>query len=348
MKIVTNSEGIFDIGVIGIGEQSWDNLLPALAVNEAFNITAVSDIDRNKREIAARNYGATPYPDHATLLREHSVDVLVVASQPQVHYEVLKSAIPEGIPTFVEKPPALDISQLYSLANLNQKHKTPTAVGLNFNFAEPVNFLKGLIEDEGFGEIECIKICHMGDKPTNTMWGLPTISKSFLLSQAIHPLGLLFSLGKPSGEFDPCIHSYSNEYGVTFNVNMVLSQVGSGAKFTADLLTKSSAPFFQWELKITSTKGVIVNINSLFEIEVYSHCGYNDFIKKRKWWRETWKPSPLSGGYERNGYALQFNDFVNHIMDGTDSAASIEAMVPVYELMEAMDSSLKHSDVVVA
>ena len=48
-----------NVAVIGVGEQSWNNLLPSLSVMKHVNLKAVCDIDRGAADTAARNYGAT-------------------------------------------------------------------------------------------------------------------------------------------------------------------------------------------------------------------------------------------------------------------------------------------------
>jgi predicted dehydrogenase len=51
------------VAVIGIGEQGWDNILPSLAQIKTISTVATCDIDKNKADLAARNYGAKSYCD---------------------------------------------------------------------------------------------------------------------------------------------------------------------------------------------------------------------------------------------------------------------------------------------
>jgi len=290
----------YNVGVIGLGEQTWNNLLPSLAILPYVDIGAVCDIDEGKSNIAARNYGATAYQGFADMIDCEKLDAVIVASHPDIHKQVLQITIPRGIPTFIEKPPTLETRDLHHLIELNKEFETTTAVGLNFSFTEPMQFLKGLMKSDEFGDIEHLQVSHYGNKPDSPIWGLESLSKSFLLSQAIHPLGLILDMGEMSNK-SPEVSVHKNDVGVLYDVSMMLKSK-KGNLFNANLLTCSTAPFFDWELQMISSTGIRVKVNSLWEIKVYSRKQGSPLISNRKWWRDTWKPSPLSGGFKRNGY----------------------------------------------
>jgi predicted dehydrogenase len=334
---------ITNVGVIGLGEQGWDNLLPSIAVLKNANIQAVCDLDSEKCMTAARNYGAKQYGNYMEMLDTEKLDAVVVASHPSVHKAVLETTIARGVPTFVEKPPTLYTNELNELIQLNSAYQTITAVGLNFSFTEPIKFLKTMMKKSEFGHLEYVRVSHYGNKPTDVMWGLNSLPRSFLLSQAIHPLGLIFDLGQPTSD-TPLIRAYKNSEGMLFNVNMQLTD-RNNRKFTAELLTCSTSPFFEWQLQIISNKGVMVNINSLWEIEVYSQHRSNPMIDNQKWWRDIWKPSPLSGGFKRNGYEHQFASFFESIKSKTANGTSLERMIPIYNLMDAMEKNCERQEV---
>ncbi len=328
---------LFNVGVIGLGEQGWDNLLPSLAMMREANIKAVCDLNTSRRALAARNYGAAPYKNYLEMLDQERLDAVIVASHPAVHTAVLQTTLVRGIPTFIEKPPTLSTVELCDLIDLNRAYKTPTAVGLNFSFTDPVLFVKNMMAKPEFGNLTYLRICHYGNKPTGTMWGLDSKARSFLLSQAIHPLGLVFDLGRPTDD-QPVIHAYDGRAGLLIDVHMRLAD-RRGHTFTAELLTTSSSPFFEWELQLISDKGVMVNINSLWEVEVYSQHRSNPMIENQKWWRDMWRPSPLSGGFKRNGYQNQFAAFLANSTAKRTSHTSIENMVPLYTLMDEMEEA---------
>lgn len=327
----------FDVGVIGVGEQGWDNLLPSLAINKNANIKAVCDLDTERCEVAARNYGARPYGNFKEMLAHEQLDAVVVASHPKVHAAVLRETIPKGIATFVEKPPTLTTAELYELIDLNKQHQTITAIGLNFSFTDAVKFVKELMHKPEFGSLDYVRVCHYGNKPDGTLWGVDSRARSFLLSQAIHPLGLLFDLGDEYAA-KQLIHAHHNDAGFLFNLTTELVDK-NGRPFTAELLTSSTSPFFEWQLQLISDRGTMVQINSLWEVQIYSKHRNNTMIDNNKWWRDIWRPSPLSGGFKRNGYEHQFTAFFDAIAMQTANDMSIEQMVPIYKMIDSMEEA---------
>jgi len=229
----------------------------------------------------------------------------------------------------------LSTQELDELIALNEQYKTVTAVGLNFSFTEPVQFIKAMMQRPEFGSLQYLRVCHYGNKPDQPMWGLDTLSRSFLLSQAIHPLGLFYDLGKDLGD-EPLIHAHSSDAGLLFNVTTQLESK-NGGRFTAELLTSSTSPFFEWQMQLISDTGVMINVNSLWEVEVYSKLRENALIDNQKWWRDMWRPSPLSGGFKRNGYQHQFSAFFDNIRANKTNGTAIERMKPIYALMDKME-----------
>lgn len=56
----------------------------------------------------------------------------------------------------------------------------------------------------------------------------------------------------------------------------------------------------------------------------------------------TWRPSPLSGGFKRNGYEHQFAAFFEDIACDRRGPTSIEHMLPLYELMDRIEATATH------
>ena len=327
-----------NIGVIGLGEQSWDNLLPSLANIKNANIAAVCDINDTRLEAPMRNYGAKGYKDYSEMLARENLDALVVASYPAVHEAVLREALPRHIPTFIEKPPTLTTGALLDIITLN-KEKVITAVGLNFGFADPVQSIKSIMGKPEFGDLQYVRACHYSNKPKDPLWGLPSGCRSFLLAQAIHPIGLLSEFGTFSDQ--PNIYVDGNNKGMIFRVaqNAIDKK---GHVFAMELVTCSVAPFFEWQLEVIGSGGVIIKVNSLWEIEVYSQHSNRTLLDSSKWWRDTWHPSPVSGGYRRSGYTNQLEMFFETITNpggNTDNIRTLEDMLPIYKLMDAMENT---------
>lgn len=330
------------VAVVGIGEQSWDNILPSLAQISSISTVATCDIDENKADLAARKYGAKSYYDYRSMIQNEELDAIIVASYPNVHYEIAKFALEKGIAVFVEKPPTFTLEELNDLIHSN-KHNVTTGVGLNFNYAETVNIFDKLSEKKDFGKIKYLSISHYGNKPKEPIWGLKSTIKSFLLAQAIHPIGFMTKYGE---NIKSCDIKTINENNNLFVSGNFLLENSNGDQVIANLTTGSMSPHFMWRVELITDKSIIIRINSLWEFEIFDNNKTTNLIDKTKRWKDVWNPSPLSNGYSRTGYLNQFSNFFDCIETGKPFASSLEKLIPVYEILNLLEKELlKHENI---
>lgn len=326
------------IAVIGVGEQAWTNLVPSLATIPNVRIDWVCDTDPVARSRAAEKLKAVQFGSVEELLGAVTPDALIVASTPTVHQRVLEMAIPRGIPTFVEKPPTLTTSGLQQLLRLNRTSGTPTRVGLNFSYSEPVQIALQAMQDAAFGNLAYMRINHLNNKPDQPLWLQNNHRRDFLLSQVIHALGVVFEAGAPASD-DEHFTAYDSQVGVLMSLNKQFVSRRSGNPFTFELVASSSAPFFDWSLQAISDNGSMITINSLLEIEISTQGVTHPLGVGPKWWRSSWRPSPVSTGHRRNGFTLQFESFLNDKTSHAQMAPNLAACLPMYELMDRMEAA---------
>lgn len=330
------------VALIGIGEQGWDNILPSLAQIPSISTVATCDIDKQKSDLAARKYGAKSYYDYNTLFEKEKLDAVIVASFPEVHYEVAKISISKGISVFVEKPPTYTTHELEELIELASKQeRLVTGVGLNFNYAEALNIVDEFCRKEDFGKIKYISVSHYGNKPKSPIWNLDSVVKSFLLAQAIHPIGLLTKYGKLVKSSD--IKTFKNGSDLFVSGNFLLENE-KGEQVIGSLTTGNMSPHFMWRIELITDKSMVVRINSLWELEVYDGNKTTKIIDSPKRWKDVYTPSPLSNGYARTGYYHQFNEFFNCIESGRCFSSSFKDLLPVYQILDTLELELTNQD----
>jgi len=325
------------VAVVGIGEQSWDNILPSLALIPTISTVAACDIDKNRADLAAKKYGAKPYYDYEVMIGEEELDAIIVASYPDVHYRVATLALKKGIALFIEKPPTFTLEELEQLIALN-KYGVVTGVGLNFNYAETVNIFDALSEKEDFGKVRYLSISHYGNKPKKPLWGLTSTVKSFLLAQAIHPIGFMTKYGET---VNSCDVKVVNENGDLFVSGNFLLENNNGDQIIANLTTGNMSPHFMWRVELVTDKSIVVRINSLWDFEIFDNNKTTNLIDQPKRWKDVWHPSPLSNGYSRTGYINQFSDFFNCVKTKKQFSSSLENLVPVYRILNILEEKLE-------
>ena len=180
---------LLKIGLIGLGEQMRDNLIPVLNLLENVEIVAMCDLVTNNLIPQNINF----YTNYERMLEIEKLDIVVVASYPEVHEKVLEICILKNINVFIEKPPTYTLAKIQELVKLFEKEKPTIGFGMNFNYAKSIQKLDQFISQNKseVGEIEHIRIEHLASKPKEfRFWKMTNLLDCFLLSQAIHPLAL--------------------------------------------------------------------------------------------------------------------------------------------------------------
>ncbi len=139
------------IGIVGLGGfgqfvlESYKNLKNA-------NVVAVSDKDKDITKKIATKYKVKAYNDHKKMLNE--IDLLVIATPPFTHYNLVMDAIKFKKYVLVEKPLAINMEQAKKIKN---KIK-PGQLKIDYILRENplIKDLKKAIKSNLFGELQSI------------------------------------------------------------------------------------------------------------------------------------------------------------------------------------------------
>jgi phthalate 4,5-cis-dihydrodiol dehydrogenase len=259
---VVDLAGAFRVGIVGVGEQTVNHLLPALLALPKVRIAALVDPFRERRDSLADRLGVSAVFDSvAQLLAEGEVDAVVAACPPQAHEQIAAAAIAAGIPVFVEKPPATTTAALVELAAAAATSGVVTGVGMNFRWAAPVRRIRALLDGGAYGRPTGIVMRHVASKPRAPMWGL-SLLRSFLLAQAIHPVDLLLQL---AGE--PVVDSHVVREVGSAGV-MVGLQLGFAGGGVGSLVCGSQAARFESQVEVATSSGATMCVTALGELTV--------------------------------------------------------------------------------
>ena len=319
---------LVNLGIIGLGEQFSDNILPAIASIDTLRIQAICDINQQRLEHQARRLNVIGYTDFKEMIANEQLDGVVAVAYPQTHYEVIKVTAENNIPVLVEKPPVENLPQLKDLLSYRNQNSSPVLIGLNFGFSEAFIKLRETIEDQGLGDILSVTVVHYADKPKDSLWGLSKI-RSMLLAQVIHPLGLLLELGSINSLKN--VEMIENDSGLFMSlaINMVDYR---GREFTANIVTGSSAPYFNWSMSVYGSRG-IASIDSLNELRIKSD-------KDSKWWSRVWHGSPVMSGVKRSGFKQELERFTDAITGkGTTYRGVLDNLLEVYVIIDELEQA---------
>lgn len=109
------------IGAGGIGRHLAASAKPV----EEIEIAGFADVDRAAAEKAANDFGAALYDDWQSLLKEESIQAVVIATPPFAHLDQVMGALEAGKHVFCEKPLALSVADCETMIQAaDQANKT--------------------------------------------------------------------------------------------------------------------------------------------------------------------------------------------------------------------------------
>ncbi|GFM65459.1 Gfo/Idh/MocA family oxidoreductase [Pseudomonas cichorii] len=319
------------VGIVGLGAQMQENLLPTLLQMPDIRIVAVCDSDRTRAEQINRFVSNVMITDSFDeMLASARLDAVVMACPPQAHRDLSFKAMAKGVHVFVEKPPCFTLDELEALIAASNDAKVVTGVGMNFKFAKPMQQLRKMTSTEQFGQTVHVQLNHYASKPTSPLWGLDSTLRSFLLAQAIHTIDLGVTFG--GGELRD-IESRVQRHGDSLLVSLEL-QFTTGA--SVSLLSGTLFPYFEFDMKIVSSNSMMVELNNLWNITMHEPEHGTSATGTAKRWRGAWQPGPLDSGYERSGYFGELEKFFHAVRTNTAFEASFESLRPTYKVIESI------------
>ena len=130
------------VGIIGAGNMARKHLA-AMAALEWMKPVGIVSRTRAKAEHLARDFAIAHCFDHAgDLVAQARPDALMILVNEDQMFDVVRAAVPYGLPLFVEKPAGLTPGQNLALAQLAQQKNIKSMVGFNRRYYSV--FHKGL------------------------------------------------------------------------------------------------------------------------------------------------------------------------------------------------------------
>jgi virulence factor len=121
-----NAPAPIAIGVVGCGWIMRNIYAPILLSQpELIRLTAVCDIaPSSARAVADRFGGAAVFDDIPTMLQKAKLDAVLILTGENATGSVAREVLKRGIPVYVEKPPALDSTELEELIAAEKSSQT--------------------------------------------------------------------------------------------------------------------------------------------------------------------------------------------------------------------------------
>ena len=119
--------GKLRIAVIGVGHLG-EYHVQKYRSHPGVELIGVVDVDRNRANDIAQRYNTKAYVDHRDILDR--VDAVSLAVTTEMHFEVAKDVLAEGVHMLIEKPITYDLSEADTLIHMACERDLVLQVGL--------------------------------------------------------------------------------------------------------------------------------------------------------------------------------------------------------------------------
>jgi predicted dehydrogenase len=174
-----------NVGIIGVGY--WgSNLVRAFNNIEDAAIAAVAERKPGRVHFVQKRYPHIRVTsDHHELLRDPTIDALIVATPVPTHFKVARDVLRAGKHVFVEKPLAYTVEEAETLRDLATSLGLVLAVGHVYQFSPAVSWLTSNIQEGKLGTIFHIDSTRINLGPPNSevdvVWDLAPHDISIIL-----------------------------------------------------------------------------------------------------------------------------------------------------------------------
>ncbi len=173
------------VGVGGIAKRHLDNCKARTDVT----IVGHCDVNLERAQAVAAQFGGNAYDDYAKLYRKEKPDAIVICTPPFAHGDIEIKAIRRGIHFFVEKPVAVNMKTARRVAKALASHPNVISqVGYMFRLAEGPKKVRELLSKRAVAMVQ--QHYYMPGLPSPPWWPKMEQGGGQLIEQATHMLDL--------------------------------------------------------------------------------------------------------------------------------------------------------------
>ncbi|TDW95360.1 MULTISPECIES: Gfo/Idh/MocA family oxidoreductase [Kribbella] len=142
--------GLVGVGRIGAFHAATLKELPAV------DQVVVADADPARAQAVAKELGVSSVPDVPALLAS-GLDGFVIAAATSAHASLIEAGIAAGVPTFCEKPVALDLAETERVLALVEAASVPVHIGFQRRFDAGYQAARAAVESGELGFVHHIR-----------------------------------------------------------------------------------------------------------------------------------------------------------------------------------------------
>jgi len=127
-RIGMSTKRVYRSATVGCGGRSTQHTRSYKLISRA-ELVACCDLDTERRQNYAKEFGVRPYADVAEMIKKEEPDLVHMVTPPNIRVELMQMISDNGVPAcIVEKPICCEVSDWKKLCELEDKTKTKFAV----------------------------------------------------------------------------------------------------------------------------------------------------------------------------------------------------------------------------
>jgi len=140
------------VGFVGTGinriHMKW------ISQNADARIKAIASTHKDQLAEFSALYHATPYEDYREMLDKEQLECIYLAVPPHVHGTIDLDVLDKGVPVFIEKPVALDVTLAGKILEKIKRNNVMTSVGYQWRYYMTGETIRDLVRSSRVGMAE--------------------------------------------------------------------------------------------------------------------------------------------------------------------------------------------------
>lgn len=194
--------------IIGAGHFAYRMHIPVLAARPEVVLDSVCRLGRAELDLIRDEFGFAFSTEDWREVLARDIDIAVIASPHNLHYEQARAFLEKGCHVLVEKPMCLDPAEAWTLVDVARHSGHELLVAYGWNYKPGLEAIKDMVAR--IGPIEHV-VCHMASftrsifsgggmqrwqhiaiQPERSTWEAPEGGGGYAYGQLSHALGILF------------------------------------------------------------------------------------------------------------------------------------------------------------
>lgn len=173
----------------------------AVHATEYAALYGVCDIEKERADRYAKEFGCKAFYSVEDVLRDQAVDSIHICTPHYLHGPMLTAAVSVGKKAVVEKPVCMNLNELREVYKTVRKMKVPVCSVIQNRLNPSIVKLKEIIDNQTYGKVKGLKGILTWNRPPeyykSAAWRgkWDTEGGGLVINQALHTLDLLCYLG---------------------------------------------------------------------------------------------------------------------------------------------------------